>query len=143
MHHLKAKCKRFDTKNMIIRDFGLFCLLTFICNTLQNGQLSGTETDGFRVLRQSFCGKFELSAESGHPRHPLLECMIEISRCQMIWKCKLTFNLVSGRWSFYQVHLFCVQAACESGNPIIVVHEGKCSKQLKCSPTPIQTSTIF
>ena len=29
----------------------------------------------FRVLRQSFCGKFKLSAESGRPRCPLLECM--------------------------------------------------------------------
>ena len=30
----------------------------------------------FRVLRQSFCGKFELSADSGHPGNPLLGCMI-------------------------------------------------------------------
>ena len=29
----------------------------------------------FRVLRQSFCGKFEFSADSGHPGNPLLECM--------------------------------------------------------------------
>ena len=29
----------------------------------------------FRVPRQSFCGKFKLSAESGRPRRPLLECM--------------------------------------------------------------------
>ena len=31
--------------------------------------------DIFRVLRQSFCGKFEFSAESGHPGYPLLGCM--------------------------------------------------------------------
>ena len=29
----------------------------------------------FRVLRQSFCGKFEFSADSRHPGNPLLECM--------------------------------------------------------------------
>ena len=57
--------KMSETKNMLIRDLWLFCntfqhLLTFICDTLQNGQFSGTQTDRFRVLRQSFCGKFQM-----------------------------------------------------------------------------------
>ena len=68
---------------MLIRDFGLFSkafqnFWTFICNTLQNCQLSGTETDSFRVLRHPFCGKFEFSAESGHPGHPLLKTMHDV-----------------------------------------------------------------
>ena len=49
--------------NNVGNDFG------FISNTRWR-------IDSFCVLRQSFCGKFEFSAESGHPGHPLLECMI-------------------------------------------------------------------
>ena len=44
----------------------------------------------FRVLRQSFCGKFEFSAESGHTGYPLLECMIAcftILHMLLCWDC--------------------------------------------------------
>ena len=60
---------------MLIRYFGLFYktfqhFFTFICNTLQNCQLSGTETDSFRVLRQYFCGKLQIVCGVS-----FLECM--------------------------------------------------------------------
>ena len=38
--------------------------------TYQNLQLTGTQTDSFRVLQQSLCGNFELSADSRNPRIP-------------------------------------------------------------------------
>ena len=70
MDHLKKKdVKRSETKSMLVRDVGLFCetfqcLLNLNLNKLQNWKFSGTETDSFCVLRQSFCGKFKWSADA-------------------------------------------------------------------------------
>ena len=76
----KQNVNRSETKNMLIRDFGLFCktfqhFLTFICNTLQNCQLSGTETDSFCVLRKYFCGKLQIVCRVWTTRFSLLGCM--------------------------------------------------------------------
>ena len=77
----KQNVKRSETKNMLIWDLGLLCwtfqqLLAFILlNTLQNWQLSGTQTDSFRVLRQSLNWKF---CGFRNPRNPAFRMALQV-----------------------------------------------------------------
>ena len=66
-----------DLKPRTCKSFGAF-LQNFL-TPLDFYLFLGTQTDSFRVLRQSFCGKFKLSAESDHQRHQLLECNTSIA----------------------------------------------------------------
>ena len=63
-------------------------------NTLQNWQFS-----------RSLCGKFEFSADSGHPGNPLLECMADPGsddvNNHLPWLCwRLAWTLL---WTFHHI----------------------------------------
>ena len=123
---------------MLIRDLGLFCktfqhLLTFICNTLQNFQLSGTETGRFRVLRQSFCGKFKIVCGILASRAPpfwmyaLNKFILKTSRRSSISLVAVVYR----RQEQYKLLLFAVSvkqkyASSNSDIPVVVQSCGTC-----------------
>ena len=57
-----------------------------------------------RIASFRVCGKFELSAESGRPRRPLLECMIELSEKAVYFNPR--FNLLPRTPSHHFVLLY-------------------------------------
>ena len=81
---------------MIIRDFGLFARLfntswPLFVTHCRIVSFQGLRLIVFCVLRQSCCGKFEFSAESGHPGHPLLGCMKLAAHLKRSDHCRSSF----------------------------------------------------
>ena len=68
-------------------------ILTFISNTLKNQQFSGTQTDSFRVLRQSFYGKFKIVCGVWTPGTPAFSMYV-----QCMCKSCASFHLNKCQW---------------------------------------------